>query len=633
MKLLPPLLLIVLFGFVPVAGGTETIVLRAGTPLFRTAELSAHAHRPLVLMRDVSGVEVAGRSVYRFEQHPLMRKLESLCVRMPDGMKFWISKRMRYAPGLNRGRGGYEYLPHPAALGLAAFFLLASGVGGFGFLRAQREKKPGRALGWALFALLGLRYGALALLCHTAAATGFFPSDEYGYFEAARGIASGDWSGPWRYTVGLPFCYVPFIKLLGADCFPGIESAFSRFNALFVAPAALLLGFGVLYKLSGRLRAAFTAAALTEVFFFFHQYRDMIWKGVYVYKSFFGTVPSDWCYELHSKFLLYGLHAGSENWAMLLVFGGALWILCDRNAQRPVAVSALIFAFACLVRINNIFFAPLYVFLLWNRLLPEERRFRRLIPPVLLGAGVFLLGFLPQLYANFRHFGSIFTFPYILHDAEVYKGFVLANVPEGFRFICGTAWVYLASGAVGMLFIGDGKLRLALALWSVPLMVFFSGYPALGAGSTRFLMIVYPALVAGMVFCDLWRTLPERLLFPALGFVGLNWLLTAPGDPRHPLLPWGWEKLSRGAEFAAAGAAVAVLWGGFAVWKLRYYRRELFILLVFGALYQSACVPAVALLLISSLAPDSLRARSGKFFRHCLLLFRKRRDSAETPRG
>ena len=55
------------------------------------------------------------------------------------------------------------------------------------------------------------------------------PVDEKAYFEVARDLLTGKFHEKWRYTIGFPIIYIPFILFTGAKNYFDIAFPLSFF--------------------------------------------------------------------------------------------------------------------------------------------------------------------------------------------------------------------------------------------------------------------------------------------------------------------------------------------------------------------------------------------------------------------
>jgi len=569
-------------GLLPLAG--YEIELPAGTPLFATSEMSQSQHIPTVLSSDVK-VPVLATQNYRSTKHPLVRKFTIYQVQMPDGKAFWTSDRIRYTVD-ESGKAEYVFLPYtPLMYGAAACFAVFA----LAVTRAIKDRgKKTAAAQWfePLSAIIFLHLAMLFMVLYISGLTAFAPADEYGYFKIVRDVLDGNFTGPWRFTVGLPLFYLPFAVLTRAREFYDMELWFSIFNGFLVMPVYLALLFAVFKKLADAWQS-FLILLILLCFMFFYQYDDCVYQGVYTFKSCFFTINDDWNYYLHSKFLLFGYHAGSENIGNVMLLAAAALLLYLPAKLRGLAAASALFGLCCLIRINNIFFAPLIAWLIFDKFRQTQLSWAAVGRILSVGAVSFCGVFSIQWLVNYHQFGSMFTYPYVLHDPDVYKGFLAKNFLWGFNFLATIMYGYLVPGILAMFWSRDRFRQVLWIFWVMPLFFFFCGYPALAAGSTRFVMIVYPGLIGALVLAGCWRGEVKNMAALAL-ILALPLLLTAPSNYRTELiLPWGLQHNADGAKLAGL-----LVWATLAMvlallWQLRRDRSKFYFGLLFAAVFFS----------------------------------------------
>ena len=79
-------------------------------------------------------------------------------------------------------------------------------------------------------------------------------ADDFAYFQIAKDIASGNFTGKWSYTVGLPLFYLPFQFILKARTLQEFYPPFLLFNCFIVTPFALCMAYRIIRKLSAPFR-------------------------------------------------------------------------------------------------------------------------------------------------------------------------------------------------------------------------------------------------------------------------------------------------------------------------------------------------------------------------------------------
>jgi hypothetical protein len=217
---------------------------------------------------------------------------------------------------------------------------------------------------------------------------------------------------------------------------------------------------------------------------------------------------------------------------------------------RSIAVIAFFYGFACLIRINNIFFAPLIAWLFWCRFNTQLLEWKYLVRAMFTAVGVFLAVFGWQLIINKLHFGHFFTFPYILHGGAN-DGFRWPFVSQGIQYLAGSNLAYWSLGVSGMFLISDRKLRVSLILWAVPVILFFFGYTFTFCDSHRFIMSSYSAILAAFVCADIWEKTTSGEKVRLIVMLAMSLLLVCPSAYLWDYqLPWNIQNYSWGIPVA-----------------------------------------------------------------------------------
>jgi len=373
-------------------------------------------------------------------------------------------------------------------------------------------------------------------------------ADESGYFPSALGLLNGSLDGKWSMTCGLGIWYMPFIVLLKAKEFYDIAIAFDYFSGFVLGPSLLVLGFLILRKLSLSNRQAFGAILIWAVlpFFYFH---IESWE-LNIFKSFFAAIPdpSDW-WRSYSILIHTGFTSMSDVPSCFLIFL-TIYLLLIMPAKRRYAVMVgLLFAFACLVRINDIFFAPLFLYLAWLKYQDKLKDWKYAVGLLLLAAGSFLAGFAIQLAINFHQFGNMLTFGYILHYTDWAEGMRPSN---GFtwatfckavhiKFLSNANHAIWSLGLTGLLLMKNVRNRIIFALWVVPLIWFFLGYSHTFCDARRFIMPTYLPMFAAFCGLELWRDLTKKQCFILLSLIAAALILTAPSSYLIKQMPFDWQ--------------------------------------------------------------------------------------------
>jgi len=286
---------------------------------------------------------------------------------------------------------------------------------------------------------------------------------------------------------------------------------------------------------------------------------------------------------------------------------------------RFVALISFIYAFACLVRINNILFAPLVAWLFWIRFVEKNVDIKDLTKAVIVAMSIFLITFLSQFIINHMQFGSFSIFPYIMHKNEAAIGFKWSMLDIGINFMGGANFAIWAAGLSGMLFIKDRKLRNTLVLWAIPVILFFFGYPCIGWDARRFILSSFGAMFAAFVCVESWNDMSFKQRIISFIIIGTGLLFVTPigyGDTSY--LPFNLQQYSWGATFTNIMSIFAPLATVALAWYVRHQKRAMFFVICFGALYYAGSVYVLAgvmvLVLIWALYDWGLEIFKSKIF-------------------
>ncbi len=441
---------------------------------------------------DKSFVRDTGRIERLFvPQHPLAYLYNFHEVQLPNGATGF--RRNDVVP--TRDGRGAELLPEIPVKRLLAGVVTGLALAAIllrGFKRGFKE--------WELMTipLLVRILLALAVICKwdnvfTIAA------DENGYFEVARDILNGNWSSQWRFTVGNPLLYIPFILATGAETFYDIVPYYNYFSLFVFGPAILALGYLILRKLDVPAKRAAIAMVIWAVlpFVLFHSEAWTNWTFQHfflhsqLFTSFERLIFYGFCINS-------GFNAMSDTPGLLAVLGCFYFALAMPAGRRYALLWGALFGFACLIRINYIILSPLFAFLLYRKFVAD---FKKMIFAAMMSIAGFIAVFSIQFAANMLQFGSPFTFGYVLHYPEyaaidrpaagfTWHTFAKLNFA---RFLLQVNLPVFALGTAALWTMRDNAKRTILFLASVPLILFFCGYSHTFCDGRRF---VFPAVAA-----------------------------------------------------------------------------------------------------------------------------------------
>ncbi len=373
-------------------------------------------------------------------------------------------------------------------------------------------------------------------------------ADEYGYFQPAVGLLNGTLDGKWTMTCGLGIWYMPFILWVKAKEFYDIAIAFDYFSGFVLGPSLLVLGFLILRKLAFNNWQAFAAIAIWAVlpFFYFHVES---WE-LNIFKSFFAAIPDpvDW-WRSYSILIHTGFTSMSDVPSTFLIFL-IIYLLLIMPVKRGYAVLiGVLFAFACLVRINDILMAPLFVYLAFVKYQDKLKDWKYTISLLLLAAGSFAAGFAIQLAINFHQFGNPLTFGYVLHYTDWAEGMRPSN---GFtwgtffkavhiKFLSNANHAIWSMGLTGLLLMKNVRNRTIFAIWIVPLIWFFLGYSHTFCDARRFIMPTYLPMFAAFCCLGIWGELTKKKLLALSTLLVAALIFTAPSSYFIKQLPFDWQ--------------------------------------------------------------------------------------------
>ncbi len=522
--------------------GTENveIFLPQGSPLFHTTKISGP---PDAFVPQDTLAAVHETSTGNFKLGALDKDTRILKITYPGSARaYWTFSDIRLQVDPDTKKVSFEFLPYaiPMAAGILCIALA------IGTLFLCIRGKGNRFQDYLPFGFIVLlQYGILLYLIGITANIMLFAYDEVYYHAIAKDIAHMDFTGPWRYTIGLPVLYLPIVMFCG-DSFHAARLPLTVFNAFFAMPLLLCMAYQAIRKISSA-RAALWMILLWIVMILFYHHRyyyigDHTALETYMMKSFPRLPALSFSYSYLELLVLLGYNAVSDTMSCTLVFCCIAASLCMKPTTRNLALFSALYALTCLVRINNVIFIPLLAFSLYLRYAENLRNPRQWIRFLLTGAIPFLLVFSVQLAINAIQLGSPFTLPYVLHQKpDMMKGFTMKTLPFGIRFLGINNFAYFVIGTLSLFFIADRKSRVILSLWTLPLTIFFFGYPEVFNNGTRFILPVYAGFVAAVVLADIWKgVFSEKIRCAAVLLAGV--FLTAPAgtERMEQYLPWDW---------------------------------------------------------------------------------------------
>ena len=495
----------------------ETLYPQTGTPVFAAPEPGA---KIISFTGGNSEYRVIAIQRYMLRMHPFGRYFDFNKVQLASGQSGWICKELRLIN--NNGKkeldrvppDNFNYIIAAAACGLIMLVIALYFIGEKWFpermLQSGLRKMSAMEQTVGLIVLLILtRYLQLFIMLAGDSSVVTLAPDGHTYFTMARDIVNLNINHPWDRSVGTCFVYIPFALLFsGAKSFLDIAPQLSAFNGFVLMPLCLVLGFLIIRKVCGSGFKAFFAVLLWIVIpFFYFNIQDFS-------KEIFGSViglpqfsPGWRLYSLHQALCYNNLIDTSSTF---FVFSTVFLALYMPPNWRLAAVVSALYGVTCLVRLNNIFFAPLLAFIFWYRLNPCWKSWPQILRYIVLCVGFFLLTFGVQFVFNKLHVGSFLTFPYVLVGNGTEKGFEMVCLPMHSKFLIGCNFLFFVLGVWGMIFCKDKYVRNFLILMAAPTAIFFCGHISTTTDPVRFLLSVFLPLTAAFVCAAPWRELDRR---------------------------------------------------------------------------------------------------------------------------
>lgn len=471
-------------------------VLEPGTPVF-----AAPAHNQKIVAVAQAPVEVESLpEVFSIiSKHPLARYFFFTPVRLPDGRTGFADLDCRLQ-NIN-GRNTIVFTPYRP---FWRAFLMALSALGLVFLGYDWYRKKDAA--WVHHAgiLALLRILLLLILIQRAGNIIATPVDEFGYYGNLESFLKGDFQKPWHFTVGLSILYAPFVWLCGARNVGDIVIPFSLFSSLFLAPGMLILGYFIGRKLTGSALKSFCAMVLWAVWpFFNHHFAGF---GIKQFWSYLALPSCHYDFAHYVNLIGANYNAMSDTPSSFFVLGVMALVLYCRNWYIAAPAAGILYGFACMIRINNILFAPVLLAMIFF----FHRDWLTKRPFYLAGGMAFVIGFLPQFLANAYFFGSPFRFSYTNYSdgAHTYLHWVFFRTTAAY-YGAANHWCWILAGA-GLWVMRDKRLRLLLTLWAVPVILFFTLYSHGTDDAIRFILTSYPALFLAATSCGIWEKLSRR---------------------------------------------------------------------------------------------------------------------------
>ncbi|MFA6101606.1 MAG: hypothetical protein WCV67_09225 [Victivallaceae bacterium] len=508
-----PAVIILFLVFTCIAAGA-TLYPEPGIPVLAAPEIGAKA---IALTAGNAEYEVVAVQRYMFRQHPFGRYFDFSKVKLVGGQYGWICEELRLVD--RNGKKAIDRIPpdnfnYKAAAVICGLIIL---VLAFYFIGEKlfpqqllqlglKRISPAEQTAGLLALLVLTRYLQLLIMLSCDSSLVTLSPDGNTYFNMARDIVNLNFSNPWDRSVGTCFVYIPFVWLFpAAKSFLDVAPQLSVFNGFVLMPLCFVMGFLIIRKVCGSEFKAFFAVLLWIIIpFFYFNVQDFD-------KEVFGSLIG--LPQFHFSWRLYSLHQALsynnliDTSSTFFVFSTIALALFMPPRWQLVAVVSALFGVTCLIRLNNIFFAPLLAFIFWYRLNSCWKTWPQILRYIAGGLICFLLAFGVQFVFNKLHVGSFLTFPYVLCGNGTERGFVLAMLPMHTKFLIGCNFLFFVLGVWGMIFCKDKYCRNFLILMAAPTAIFFCGHISTTTDPVRFILSVFLPLAAAFVYAGPWKEL------------------------------------------------------------------------------------------------------------------------------
>ena len=228
-----------------------------------------------------------------------------------------------------------------------------------------------------------------------------------------------------------------------------------------------------------------------------------------------------------------GFNAMSDIPGLLVLLCAFYTAVAMPAKYRYACLFGAVYALACLIRINYIIIAPLFICIFLEKFKSSPRE---LFTAAAAGAGAFLLCFAPQFICNTIQFGSPLTFGYILHYPEYAP---LDRPAAGFtwhtfskltflRYLIQVNLPVFAIGTAALWCMRDRRNQMLLVLLAVPLVIFFCGYSHTFCDARRFVFPAFAAMVMALAAAEFWSELSWKELLPLCAALTGTLLFTTP---------------------------------------------------------------------------------------------------------
>lgn len=346
------------------------------------------------------------------------------------------------------------------------------------------------------------------------------PTDELSFVRIANDIWNCKQNAPWEHIIGYPIFLIPILVLSNSSTFSEIAEFMFFLNGYILMTVSAIFVFIILrkyIKVELWKSLCIIAVWLFGMLFTFpieDHYRQQ-------FGQFFGTaIVNVLDYRYYSLLIANGFNGMGDIFSMFLILLIVLLSLRMKISPWHFIIISMLFGFSCMVRLNNIFFAPVIAFLYLKSLSRAEYKWKDFVSYGLLSIISFAVAFSPQIIVNKLFYGGLLKFPYsVYHANRAADGFDIASLKTGIPLFFNCNYSYIVLFAAGLIFMKKGFAKTFIVLMIIPLLLFYCGYPVLGGGPVRFMIPMYPLFAAPFMmswFFESQRALYVKLISPLI---------------------------------------------------------------------------------------------------------------------
>ena len=407
------------------------------------------------------------------------------------------------------------------------------------------------------------------------------PTDEYYYFQGAVDIINFNFSSPMKVSIGTPIYYLPFCLLYGQeDIFPVIMQV-SKFNGYILMPLITIMLFFIALKITRSYRKSIIYILIFSILPIFYHYFEG-WD-IFLFKSNF-AVPAFDGYRFYKQYISLGFNNLPDVPSTFIIIASVLYAFYGRKNIFYIILISALFALSCLVRLNNILFAPSVALCFWFKFKTDyQEKPILLIKHIFISLICFFSIFSIQLYLNHICNGSILNTGYGNNDSNAI--FSINFMITGIKPVIGCNYIFMVMGCCGIIFQTDARKRILFALWSIPMIVFLCGTRAASVTPYRYLLAVLPVLLVSFFGLPVWGGINKQERILVLASIILSFILVSPSgmSPFTGSLPLDLALAKNGKVITVILYCMTMVFNLIALFLIRKNRKA-FVFLAFSLL-------------------------------------------------